>query len=186
MDKEIQEYLSLRKEVNDLCSSSDNIISMLYAFLTAYLAFVFNKEDTVYLLFTYVVLLPVYLLIISKRIATCKISAYISVFHEKEGNMWENRLMEYNTPKKPFIFLFIEATHFPFIFINFFILVFYIIRLKSCELQTMYGRIKLVLLCLFFIAMYALAVRYRKISVSDYVNEWKKIQIKESEKEDSV
>lgn len=154
----------------------DNIISILYAFLTAYLAFVFNKDDTVYLLFSYVVLIPVYLLIISKRIATCKISAYISVFHENNENMWENRLMAYKTPKKPFIFSFIEATHFPFIFINLFLLVFYFIRFDVNELQTLYGWFKLILLFLFFVIIYALTARYRKISVSDYVKEWKNIQ----------
>lgn len=186
MDKEIQEYVALRKEVNDLCSSADNIISMLYAFLTAYLAFIFNKEDTAYLLFSYVVLIPVYLLIISKRIASCKISAYISVFHEKTENMWENRLMAYNTPKKPFIFSFIEATHFPFVFINFFILFFYFIRFKIYDLETIYGWFKLVLLFLFFIITYALTVRYRKISVCHYVNEWKRIQNKENESTQNI
>lgn len=186
MDKEVQEYLALRKEVNDLCSSSDNIISMLYAFLTAYLAFVFNKDDTVYLLFSYVVLIPVYLLIISKRIATCKISAYISVFHEKKGNMWETRLMRYKTPKKPFIFSFIEATHFPFIFINFFILVFYFIRFKISELQTIYGWFKLILLVIFFIIIYLLTARYRKISVSDYIDEWKLIRNNEDQNQNNI
>lgn len=89
MNKEIEEYTSLREEINQLCTSMDNIIGILYAFLAAYLSYSFEKEDTIYILFSYIAIFPTYLLIISKRIASCKISAYIVVFHECDENKWE-------------------------------------------------------------------------------------------------
>ena len=93
INKEKEEYVSLRNEINSLVTLTDNIISILYTFLAAYDTFVFTKNDTVYLLFPYVVIIPVYFIVISKRAAMCKISAHISIFHEIDGNYWETRMV---------------------------------------------------------------------------------------------
>ena len=179
MNKENEEYVSLREEINQLCTGMDNIIGILYAFLAAYLAYTFDKEDTIYILFSYIIILPAYLLIISKRIASCRISAYISVFHETEGNMWETRLLEYKTSKKLKIFNYIDAYHFPLLLADFAIFFLYIIRTEWSLPLNIYEIGKLVTEIILSISIIVLAIKSRKISVQDYLPPWKEMNKKE-------
>lgn len=176
MNKEIEEYTSLREEINQLCTAIDNIIGILYAFLVAYLAYSFDKQDTIYILFSYIVMLPVYLLIISKRIASCKISAYISVFHEGEGNNWETRLINFKTTKKLRIFNIIDAYHTPIIFADVTIFILYIIKTQWNFPLSIYETSKLIIMLLFFFLIFYIAIKSRKICVNDYIDSWKKMK----------
>ena len=99
MNKEKEEYIALRQEINTLCAAADNIVYILYVFLTTYLSFALTQKDTIYILLTHIVILPLYLLAMDRRIASCKISAYISVFHENKNNKWETRLINYKGGK---------------------------------------------------------------------------------------
>lgn len=38
MNKEKEEYIALRQEINTLCAAADNIVYILYVFLTTYLS----------------------------------------------------------------------------------------------------------------------------------------------------
>lgn len=179
MNKETEEYSSLRQEINSLCSTSDTIIYILYVFLAPYLCFALAKEDTIYILLTHVVILPLYLLAIDRRIATCKISAYISVFLEEEGNKWETRQRKFKTKKQLNIFKYFSAKHFSFMFSNFLVLMIYIYKTKWVLPMPYYELVKFVFEILFFSIINIIFVKYRKIVVEDYITSWK--EIKENE-----
>ena len=179
MNKEKEEYISLRQEIVELCSAADRIINILYLFLATYLCFVFNKEDTIYALSIHIVILPLYLLAIDRRIATCKISAYISVFHENEKNKWETRLINYKNLNAPSIFKFFSAKHFPFVFANCIGLILFICNTRWNANATCYDIVKIVVELLLFLLIMYIFVKHRKIQVEDYVNEWKNIKQQE-------
>ena len=176
MNKETEEYTSLREEINQLCTAMDNIIGILYAFLAAYLAYSFEKEDTIYILFSYIAIFPAYLLIISKRIASCRISAYIAVFHEGGENKWETRLINFKTSKKLKIYNYIDAYHFPLIFADVAIFALYLIKTKWQFPLSLYEMGKLMVEIMFSISIIVIAMKSRKISVKDYINSWKEMK----------
>lgn len=101
MNKETEEYISLREEMTQLASAIDGIINILYVFIAAYLAYALNQEDTLYILISHIVMLPAYLLVIGKRMAMCKISAYIIVYYEKDIAGWSSRSINFNTKTGP-------------------------------------------------------------------------------------
>lgn len=183
MDKEKEEYISLRQEVIDLCSASDRIIHILYLFLASYLVFGLEKEDTIYILSIHIIILPLYLLAIDRRIASCKISAYISVFHEKEGNKWETRLMEYTTLREPTIFKYVSSKHFSFIFANCLGLIVFIYKTTQNFSMSIYEIAKIILEVILFFSIIIIFMNHKKIQVCDYIEEWEKV--KENEDKES-
>lgn len=148
MDKRKEEYMSLREEMTQLASAIDGIINILYVFIAAYLAYALNQEDTLYILISHIVVLPAYLLVIGKRMAMCKISAYIIVYYEEDIVGWPSRSINFNTKTGPKIFKYIDASHFPFILINFAILFLFIYR--SIWTFSIYEIIKLIIEISFF------------------------------------
>lgn len=176
MEKEREEYVSLRQEIVDLCSAADRIIHILYIFLAPYLCFAFAREDTIYILFSNIVIIPLYLLSIDRRIATCKISAYISVFHEEGKNKWESRLIKYKNSKEPIIFKYFSSKHFPFIFANYVNLLVFVYQTKWSNLISIYEIAKIIIEVIFFFLITFIFLSYKKIQVSDYVGEWEKIK----------
>lgn len=186
MNKEKEEYSSLRQEIITLCSASDTIIHILYVFLAPYLCFALTREDTIYILLSHIVILPLYLLAIDRRMATCRISAYISVFHEEEGNKWETRQMKYKPQKELILFKYFSAKHFPFIFANFVVLLVFIYQTSWNFSMSIYEVLKIVFEITLFIAIILIFIKYKKILVDDYVSEWKDIKEKEVKEKEQI
>lgn len=182
MNKEKEEYISLRQEIVTLCSSADSIINILYVFLATYLGFAFPKEDTIYVLFSYVVILPLYMLALEKRIAACKIAAYISVFHEVEENKWETRLMKYRGPKEPVTMKYFSAKHFPFIFANCIVLIIFIYKTKWTFHMPFAEIVKVAFEIIMFILVMFIFIKYKKMLVRDYIKEWRDLKEEENDK----
>lgn len=176
MNKEIQEYISLRQEVVDLCFAADKIIHILYLFLAPYLCFVLTQKDTIYILSIHIVIIPLYLLAIDRRLAACKIAAYLSVFHEEEGNKWQTRSMKYTTSKAPIIFKYFSAKHFPFIFANFLGLIIFIRQTIWEFPMPIYETIKIILEVILFLVITIIFMNYKKMQGYDYLEEWEKIK----------
>lgn len=178
MDKRKEEYISLREEMIHLASAIDNIINILYVFIATYSAFALNQEDNIYILLEHIVLLPAYLLVIGKRMAMCKISSYVIVYFEKNRIGWSSRSKDFKTKIGPRIFKYIDASHFPFIFINFAILLLFIYRSTwSCST---YELVKLIIEISIFIIVIKLSIKNRKLSPADMINDWKEQKKKES------
>lgn len=184
MSKETEEYISLRQEVVELCFAADKIIHILYLFLAPYLCFVFVQRDTIYILSIHIVIIPLYLLAIDRRLAACKITAYLSVFHENEGNRWQTRSMKYTTSKEPFIFKYFSSKHFSFMFANFLGFIVFICKTKWDFPMPLYEIIKIVLEVILFFIITIIFTRYKKIQGCDYIEDWEKVKQDEEKEED--
>ncbi|MCI9034302.1 MAG: hypothetical protein HFJ08_09705 [Lachnospiraceae bacterium] len=176
MNKEKEEYIALRQEINTLCAAADNIVYILYVFLTTYLSFALTQKDTIYILLTHIVILPLYLLAMDRRIASCKISAYISVFHENKNNKWETRLINYKGGKDLSFFRFFSSKHFPFLFSNFAVLIIFLSHTVWNYTMSFYEILKLITEALLFSVIFVIFLKYKKISVADYIEGWKTLK----------
>ena len=176
MNKEKEEYIALRQEINTLCAAADNIVYILYVFLTTYLSFALTQKDTIYILLTHIVILPLYLLAMDRRIASCKISAYISVFHENKNNKWETRLINYKGGKDLSFFRFFSSKHFPFLFSYFAVLIIFLSHTVWNYTMSFYEILKLITEALLFSVIFVIFLKYKKISVADYIEGWKTLK----------
>lgn len=177
MDKRKEEFISLREEITQLASAIDGIINILYVFIAAYLAYALNQKDTIYILISHIVVLPAYLLVIGKRMAMCKISAYIIVYYEEDIAGWSSRSISFNAKTGPKIFKYIDASHFPFVLINCAILFLFIYR--SSWTFSIYEIVKLVTEISFFIILSIISIKNRKLSSKDMIKSWKEQKNKE-------
>lgn len=87
-----KEYLMLREEILHLDEVIVHTINFFYAFLASFLAFALTQKDTIYIVLSYIVILPAYLIVLSKLHGMSKIGGYLYVYHEKHGNTnfkWE-------------------------------------------------------------------------------------------------
>ena len=111
-----KEYLMLREEILQLDSIANNTINFFYAFIAAYIAFALTQEDTIFILLSYIGIIPPYLIVLNKMNALCKIGAYLDVFHEGGEFNWERRHSEFKNKYESSAFRVI-SWHFPFIFV---------------------------------------------------------------------
>lgn len=170
------EYLMLREEIIHLDALTNNILNFFYIFMATYISVVLDKNDTIYILMTHIVIIPAYLIVIGKRMATCKISAYMLVFLEGEDFNWETRKLRSKSRSVPIIFHFIHSTHFPFIFVNIAVFILWFsgsnwgIPLTSYEM----GKLIIEIVCL--LVFLILLIENRKISINDYIDKWEKVK----------
>lgn len=73
------EYLMLREEILHFIN---NTINFFYVFIASYIAFTLMQEDTIFILLSFIGIIPPYLIVLNKMNALCKIGAYLHVFHE--------------------------------------------------------------------------------------------------------
>lgn len=179
-----EEYVSLRDEIIHLDDSISSVLNFFYTFIATFLAFSLTQDDTIYLLLSHIITLPAYLLIIGKRMGQCKISAYLQVFGEGEEINWETRQTRLKIKKGPQIFVYVHATHFPFLLVNISVLILFIYRTRWDSPVTTYILCKSIFEIAMFFILLGLTVQNRKLSKEDYVNDWRRIQMEE-EKEKS-
>ena len=89
------EYLMLREEILHLDSIANNTINFFYAFISAYIAFALTQDDTIFILLSFMGIIPPYSIVLNKMDALCRTGAYLNVFHEGEVFNWERRYMSY-------------------------------------------------------------------------------------------
>ena len=174
------EYLMLRDEILHLDTIVNNTINFFYVFISAYLAFALGQQDNLLLLLSYMVIIPAYLIVMSKMHGMARIGAYLKVFREgPETFMWETRNMERRKQKtKKTIFNFIIAANFPFIFVSFTVTVLYVARTNlSC--MDFYEKFKLMICFFAFLLVIVITLRNRELSVDDYIETWEKVKNKE-------
>lgn len=184
-----EEYSYLKEEINQLENIINNTMNYFYIFLATFLALVFKEDDTIYLLFSQVVIIPAHLLVISKIMGINRIAAYIQIFYEGDDIKWQRRLEKLETKKGPLVFHFIGAIHFPFIFVSFIVLALFIYRI-NCLLQQIpfsflekdrlfYEASKLLFEILCTLYTFITAIKNRKLSPTDYIESWEDIKAKE-------
>lgn len=169
-----EEYLMLREEIVHLDSIVNQTVNFFYVFISSYLALVLKQEETLYFLLSYIVILPAYLIVIHKMNGLGRIGAYLKVFGEGERFSWETNNIKFKN-KFPSNTFKISACHFPFLFVNVAVMVLY---LYSCEWNkplNLYEIIELIVQILFFISIWILYYRSKKINTGELLDKWVEI-----------
>lgn len=177
MDKK-GEYLMLREEILHLDTVINNTINFFYVFIAAYMAFALTKDDTIFLLLSYMVIFPAYLIVLSKMQGMCKIASYLYVFHEKSDVSifkWERRISEYRKNNKTGIFSYIISSHFPFLLVSISVATLFFGSTKWENISKPYEIIKVIICMIFSFLLLFMIYKNRKISATDYIDNWKDI-----------
>lgn len=165
------EYLMLREEILHLDNIVNNTINFFYAFIAAYIGFALTQKDTMFILLSYIGIIPPYLIVLNKMTALCKIGAYLNVFHEGKYFNWERRHMRYKDKYENSKFRVI-SWHFPFIFVSLAVSGLLLYR-TNWTLFSMIDVIK-ILICLgLLMLVLCKAYKNRNISPKAYVEKWK-------------
>ena len=172
--KSKNEYLMLREEILHLDNITNNTINFFYAFIATYIAFALKQEDTIFILLSFIGIIPPYLIVLNKMSALCKIGAYLYVFQEGKKFKWERRHMRYKDKYESSIFRVI-SWHFPFIFVS--LAVSGLLLYKTNWLSISVIDIIKILIC-FALLLIVLIKSYknRNISPKVYVGKWEEIR----------
>ncbi|MCH1982450.1 hypothetical protein MCG98_07715 [Ruminococcus sp. OA3] len=169
-----QEYLMLRDELLHLDSVVNNTINFFYVFIASFIAFALTQEDTIFILLSYIVIIPAYLIVISKMQGICKIGAYLSVFHEGGKFNWESRNIKFSQ-RHVNIFSYIVSSNFPFIFVSAAVVILFLYRTQWDTFSLVYEKCKLCSGFLLFLVVLVLAYKNRNITTKDYIKKWEDI-----------
>lgn len=173
------EYLMLRNEILHHNTLENNTINFLYVFISAILVFSLNQEDSLYVLIAYVVIIPSYRIVWSKRKGICKIGAYLNVFLEGKEFNWERRNCKMYDNAPNWISSKIQSFNFPFLFISTFVLIVFLTKIKWDNLEKTREFIRLLIGILLYGVQIIMILRHRKISSEDFISIWKGIKDKE-------
>lgn len=156
-------------------------INFSYVFFASLLAFALTQEDTVYIMLSYIVIFPAYLIVLNKLHGICKIKGYLYTFHEhfgKTGFQWETNSMRFvDTMASKDVFSFNWITsfmythHFPFAMINIATFCLFIIRTKWENLD-IYNICKIFICTIAFIFMLLLINENRKYEINYFTQQW--------------
>lgn len=164
------EYLMLRDEILHLDNITNNTINFFYAFISAYIAFALTQEDTIFIMLSFIGIIPPYLIALNKMNALCKIGAYLYVFHEGKSFKWERRHMRYKDKYESSEFRVI-SWHFPFIFVSFAVsgLLLYKTNWSSISVIDI---IKISICFVLLLIVLIKAYKNRNICPKSYVGKW--------------
>lgn len=169
-----EEYLMLREEILHLDTLTNNTINFFYTFIAAYIAFALTQADTIFIVLSYIGIIPPYLIVLNKMNALCKIGAYLNVFHEGEDFQWERRHMEYKDKYESNIFRVI-SWHFPFVCVNFLVIVLFIYKTNWQNITIIDG-IKGIICIILFLIIFFKVIKNKNISPRDYIEKWKEFK----------
>lgn len=172
------EYLMLREEILHLDTMTNNTINFFYVFIATYMIFALNQDDTIFILISYIVIIPAYLIVISKVQGMYKIGAYLKVFHEGGNFNWESRRIMYTKNTKPNIFNYVSSINFPFIFVSVTVDILFLYNIL-CRCPLLSYEIGKIILCIVLsILLFILIYKNRSIKTEDFVYEWNEIKNK--------
>ena len=165
-----EEYLMLRDEIINFETIINNTINFFYAFISALISFALTREDTIFVLISYMAILPAYLIVIGKREGMIKIGTYLKVYGEGELFNWETR--------KPLIknksFFNKSTSDLPFLFSNIFVFILFLFQLRYVKIYNCYEIIKFIIALILFFSVWYLYRKYRD-NTDNYEKEWKKL-----------
>lgn len=164
------EYLMLREEILHLDTVINQTINFFYAFISAYIAFALTQNDTIFILLSYIGIIPPYLIVLNKMNGLCKIGAYLNVFHEGDNFNWERRHLiykdKYESRKSRII-----SSHFPFIFVSSAVTGLLLYK-TNWQCISNYDAIKIFSGLMLFLAVLHEMIKNRNISPQDYIEKW--------------
>lgn len=176
MSKRKDEYLMLRDEILHLSEVENNIINIFYTSVTAILAFALSQCDNIFLLLPYMVIIPSYLMFISKSEAIYKIATYLYEFHECEDMfIWEHRNREF-AKKKNNLLLNDISYNLPFLFANILTIALFVLKFNWRNITDMYEWIKFFIAISLFGCTIYLVRKKGKVDIEYYGEIWKEIK----------
>lgn len=174
-DEMKDEYLMLREEILHLDSIVNNTINFFYVFIASYSAFSLLQKDTIFLLLSYIVIIPAYQIVLNKMQAMCKIGAYLKIYHEGDDFNWETRHMQYKEIHENSRFRII-SWHFPFILVSLAISVLFITKTEWECICSFWEISKIMLCAVGVLFIFYKVYKFINISPKDYIGKWKEIE----------
>lgn len=175
MGKSKDEYLMLREEILHLDTVVNNTINFFYAFMATYLAFALTRYDTVFILLSYIIMIPAYLIILSKMKGMSKIGAYLKVFYEGQEFNWETRNLKYIEDNNQIMI----PSNFPFVFVNIAVFALILYHTKWTTPMACYESVKIILAIVMFVSLMILTLKNRNINTRSCLEKWEKIKLQE-------
>lgn len=172
-----EEYLMLRDEILKMNEIENNIINIFYTASSAIMSFSIMQEDNISILIVYMVIIPSYLMLMSKEEVIYKIATYLYVFYESDNNdiQWEHCNREFGIRKNKNILNDISL-NFPFIFVNVLVFILFLLKTKwNCILET-YVLMKVIISVLLFLSTTILIILKGKVKILKYEKIWKDIK----------
>lgn len=179
MKRSKDEYLMLREEILHLDTVVNNTINFFYVFVSAVLAFTITQDDSMFVLISYIVIIPSYLMVLSKEKMIFKIGAYLNVFHEGKKFNWErrNRIL-YSHDSVPILYKF-QSFNFPFLFVSTFITLIFCAKTDWHKICIADEVIKVVMSISLYIVQLVMIVKNRRISSKPYITLWENVKNQE-------
>lgn len=173
------EYLMLRNEILHLDTIINNTINFFYVFVSAVVLFALKQEDSTAILVTYIVIIPAYLIVLSKEIGIYKIAAYLYVFHEGKDFNWERRRKIMNEDSKILSVKVIQAFNYPFLFVSTVVTVLFMIKTQWCEIGLTEEFIKVFGAFVLYLAQLILIFSNKRIGINKYIPVWETVKNEE-------
>lgn len=153
MHQSKDEYLMLREEILHLDNIIHSQISVLYVAVASILVFAINQANSLMYLITYVVILPIYLVVVNKSDGMYKISGYMASYLEGEEFNWENNLIRFNNKYRKVRHYTKQAYDFPFIFSSILTTALFFIAVDYNEIKSLYIIVQIIIACILFICV---------------------------------
>jgi len=179
MKRSKDEYLMLRDEILQLNTLINNTINFFYVFVSAALLFAIGQEDSMYVLMCYVVIIPAYLITLSKQIGLYKIASYLYVFQEGEKFNWERRMKKIYESHHFSALRTIQTYNYPFLFVSTFVTVIFLIKTEWSIIEQTVEFLKLTFAIIMYVFLLVMVIRNRKITIEKYIPYWEKIKNEE-------
>lgn len=173
-----KEYLMLREEILHLDTLVNNTINFFYVFIASFLAFSLIQDDTIFLLLSYIVILPAYLIVINKSQGMLKIGAYLCVFYEEKSFnfKWESRNVQFNKLGSKPNFSYLRSFSLPFVLVSAVTTILIIYRTGVNANFQLYEIVKAIVALLSFALIMAIALKTRRVTPDVYKRAWEKVQ----------
>lgn len=177
MENSKEEYLMLRDEILKLFEIENNIINIFYTVSAAIMSFSILQEDNVSILIVYMIIIPSYLMLISKEEAIYKIGTYLYEFYECNNNdiQWEHYNREFCIRKNKTVVNDISL-NFPFIFVNVLVFILFLLKTKWNCITEPYILIKIIISILLFLSTTILIILKGKVKILKYNDIWNNIK----------
>lgn len=155
-------------------------MGFFYAFIASIIAFSLSKRDTMFILISYIALLPVYRLVLSKEINIYRIGSYLHVFHEGEEFNWERRSNILCNKLPSFFKRTIPTFNYPFIYISTFIFIVFLLRTDWKQISNLdYEFIKVLFSVGQYFWLIYLIFKNRNLGKMCFIPTWEEIREEE-------
>ena len=179
MNKSKDEYLMLREEILHLDNIIHSQISVLYVAVASILAFAVNQSNSLLYLIAYVVILPIYLIVVNKSDGMYKISGYLASCLEGEEFNWENNLIRFNNKYRKVRHYTKQAYDFPFIFSSIMTTILFFLTVDYNEIKSLYIIGQIMIACILFI--FVILIFFSRYKIKNRTEEskekWNKLNI---------